>query len=153
MKHYKLAAVKVERREVAAAVFEGTHLDYVQLRQLSSVHEKADSSALGFVHWIVITFDTESVALEEVDAKYETRRKVLAGLIGDSLRQSSIFVWKVRKRELFPAYGMPPVKSRREIREVVRSVWPILDEGKRNLAILDAVALGLYVQTERLFAY
>jgi hypothetical protein len=150
MANHKLVALKVDRRSVAAAVFSGRHLDYVQERQLATHPAKAEASTLGFVNWIVATFEIESVALEKVHAGTEIRRGQLAGAIRDTLRQSGISIWEFSKQDLFAAFGVPPLKSRRELREVTLAVWPILDGGSEKMGILDAAALGLFVQTERL---
>lgn len=152
MTHNRVAAVKVERRNIGVAVFDGTRIEYVEHHHLSSASHKAESSALGFVHWIVSNFKMDSIALEEVDGN-GSRRAVLSGLIADSLRRDGIFIWKVKKKALFQAFALPPAQTRKEVREIVRTIWPILEERKEDLPNLDAVALGLYVQTERLFAY
>ncbi|MEJ2083667.1 MAG: hypothetical protein P8Y94_16245 [Acidobacteriota bacterium] len=151
MKNAKLVALKVERRAIGGAIFEGTHLDFTDIRQLSSNHRQADSSALGFVHWLVDTFEAETVALEIVPTPTETRRSVLTRMITESLRERGVSVLEVRKLEFLSTYGMPPPKTRREVRETVKGLWPILESETRNGLILDATALGLYVQTERLF--
>jgi len=51
--HLTLAAFRVERRSIAAAIFNGTQLDYAHVKQLSSNHEKAENAAAGFVNWIL----------------------------------------------------------------------------------------------------
>lgn len=145
----KLAAIKIERRSVAAAVFNGEHLDYTQVRQLSSSHEKAEASATGFVNWICGNFAIESAALESMPAASAIQRSVLTRSIITELRTSAITVWEVPKPQLLHAYGYPPPKARKELREAVHSIWPILND---DTGVLDAAALGLYVQTERLFS-
>ena len=44
-----MISVRVERRAIAAAIFHGDHLEYADARQLSSLHDKALASAVGFV--------------------------------------------------------------------------------------------------------
>ena len=148
----RLVAIKAERRTIGCAVLKGTHLDFVELRQLSSDHARADSSALGFVHWMVNTFEADSAALEVVDDR-ETRRGILTTLITDSLRQAGVSVWLIRKPEVLSAYGLPPPRTRRQVRETVKDIWPILASDRRNGPVLDATALGLHVQTERQFVH
>ena len=60
-------------------------------------------------------------------------------------------IWEVPKVELFEAWAHPPLKSRKQLRSIVTTVWPLLAGTGRNLFIQDALALGMYVQTERQF--
>jgi len=146
-----LAAIKIERRSVAVAVFTNRHLEYTQVRQLSSAADKADASAVGFVSWILATFDVTSAALEQIQDGEEIRRAQLNEVVRTTLRNVGIPMWEAPKQELFEAYGVPPLRTRKELRAVVASIWPILNGRNGDGGILDAVALGLYVQTERLF--
>lgn len=146
----KLAALKIERRSVALAVFQGDHLDYTQIRQLSSSHEKAEASAAEFINWMCGTFEIESAALEWMSPESDIQRATLTRSIIVELRNSAVSIWEISKPLMLSAYGFPPARSRREMREVAHSIWPILGE---NTGALDAAALGLYVQTERLFRY
>ena len=151
MNHSRLASFKVERRSLAAAVFVGEQLDYTHARQLSSDHSKAESSALGFVQWIVTTFETQSATLEHLPGDIQARRAFLTAAIIRSMRKDGISVWEVPKQELLRAFGSPSLKTRKELREIVRDIWPVLPAQKGNGSTSDAVALGLYVQIQRQF--
>jgi hypothetical protein len=146
-----LTAVRVERRSVAVAVFHGDHLEYSQVRQLSSSHTKAVGSAVGFVNWVVTHFAAESVAMESVDGGCEIKRWSLSEAICQTLRDCLLPIWRIEKADLLSGCGAPPLKSRKELREVVTAIWPILSGGGAKLFAQDAAALGLHVQTERLF--
>jgi hypothetical protein len=146
----KLVALKVERRSLAMAIFIDQRLDYTDVRQLSSSEEKADESAVGFLNWALSIFPIGSAALEVV-AGAEIRRARLNRAILDAFRGRGIPVWEITPEELLGAFGEPPLRARREVREVVLSIWPILDDRKEEPSILDAAALGLLVQTKRLF--
>jgi hypothetical protein len=147
----RLAAFRIERRSIAVAVFLGEHLDYTQVRHLSSTRDKAGGSAVVFVRWILQGFRIQSTALETIPNGHEIQRAALAEAVRDVFRDAGLPVWEVAKQDLFAAFGFPPLRSRRELREVVACIWPVLDGGTGAPMILDAVALGLYVQTERLF--
>ena len=146
-----MAAIKVERRSVAVAILTNGNLEYTQVRQLSSAADKADASAVGFINWTVATFGIASAALERIQNGSEIRRAQLTELLLTTFRDAGIPLWEVSKQELFEAYGMPPLRTRKELRRVVVTIWPILKVQNGDGGILDAVALGLYVQTERLF--
>jgi hypothetical protein len=147
----KLLAIKVERRSVAAVIFAGQHLDYTQVRNLSSAASQAVGSTFGFLSWLLTNFDIESAAIEKLSGDIEIRRSELSRSIVAILRGNGVPIWEVDKTQLFEAYGYPKLKSRVELRHVVRSIWPILSTGKGQNQILDAAALGLWVQSERLF--
>jgi hypothetical protein len=144
-----LAALKVERRSVAVAVFIGNQLEYQEVRQLSSVREKAEASAIGFLNWIAGNFEVESAALESMPEASDIQRAALSRLLKEALWSSGVPVWEVSKSDLLAAYGHPAAKSRKELRESIGSIWPVLDGAA---GVCDAAALGLYVQTERLFS-
>jgi hypothetical protein len=147
----KLLAIRVERRSVAAAIFYGSRLEYSQVRQLSSDKNKILPSALRFIAWISEQFPLDSATVESIPNGNEIQRRLLKDAIAQSLLESLLPIWEVSKKDLFQAYGHPPLKSRRELREVVTSMWPVLAGTNAKAFIQDAVALGLYVQVERLF--
>jgi hypothetical protein len=151
MNEIKMAAIKVERRSIAVAIFIGRGLDYTQTRELASDFNKAQASAIGFINWVIATFRIQSAAIEIVPAGNAMRRSMLTDTIIEVFRDGGISLWDVRKHDLFQAFGVPALKSRRDLREVITSIWPILPTRNGKVPALDAVALGLYVQTERLF--
>lgn len=146
-----LLAVRVERRSIAAAVFAGERLEYTQMRHLSSTKQKALSSAVGFVNWLLDSFAIESVALEALAGTEAIQRSTLTDLITETLRDRMLPIWHIPKAELLDALGHPALKSRKQVREVIATIWPVLADTNGQTFIRDAAALGLYVQTERLF--
>jgi len=150
----RLLAVKVERRSVAVAVFVGDKLDFHDVRNLSGQAEKAVTSALGFLSWVVSNCEIESATLERMTNGNEIRRAVLNQAVLDMLRAGGIPIWQVSKRELLEAYGHPPLRSRQELREAALSIlWAMFNTDKPGFQEIDAGALGLHVQTERCFLF
>ena len=147
----KLMAVRVERRSVAAAIFQGEQVEYTQVRQLSSANDKALGSAVGFVNWMVNHFPVESATLESIPNGHEFQRQILHDAIMRTLGEGTLPVWQVAKTDLFQGYGYPPLKSRKELREVATTIWPILQGTNAQVFAQDAAVLGLHVQVERLF--
>jgi len=150
-KEFNLIAIRVERRSVAVAVLYGDRLEYVQVRHLSSAKNKALGSAIAFIEWICDQFPIESAAMELISIEDEIQRKALSAGINHALRARLLPIWEIAKTDLFRAYGYPPLKSRKELRGVITRIWPSLEGTNSKMLIQDAVALGLYVQTERLF--
>lgn len=150
----RLLAIKVERRSVAVAAFVGGKLDFHDVRNLSSQAEKAVTSALGFLRWVVNNCEVESASLERMTNGNEIRRAVLNQAVLDMLRSGGIPVWEVSKGELLAAYSYPPLQSRQELRQAALSIlWAMFNTDKPGVQEIDAGALGLHVQTERCFLF
>lgn len=148
----RLIAVKVERRSVAAAVFIGLHLEHTDIRHLSSQPKRAESSAVDFIQRIVSTFHVESAAIESVPTTKKIRRAALSTAIIEScLLSRELSLWPFLKTQLLRGFGYPALRSRKELREVILSMWPVLNDTPNLDQALDAVALGALVQVERLF--
>jgi hypothetical protein len=147
----RLISIRVERRAVAAAILNGTHLEYADARQLSSDRNKALSSAVAFITWMLTRFPVEAAALESIPNGYEYQRRVLHEAIDATLRNGMLPIWEIPKISLLEGCGHPPLKSRAQLREISTAVWPILDGTHGKVFIQDAAVLGLHVQTERLF--
>jgi hypothetical protein len=146
-----LISVRVERRAVAAAVFRGDHLEYADSRQLSSSHDKALVSAVGFINWMLARFPVESAALEAIPSGYEYQRRVLHDAICQTLRDSALPIWEIPKPVLLGACGYPALKSRQRLRSVATSIWPVLKGTHGKVFAQDAAILGLHAQVERHF--
>jgi len=146
-----LIAVRIERRAVAAAIFHGDHLEYTDARQLSSAHDKALASAVGFVNWLLENFPVDSAVLESSTKGYGLHRQGLHDAICAVLRERAIPIWEITKAEQFNGLGHHPAQSRKELRQIATDIWPILAGTHAKVFIQDAAILGLHVQTERLF--
>ncbi len=147
----RLIAIRIERRAVAVAISQGANLEHAQVRQLSSSSDKAIASAAIFVERILERFPAESVAVEVIPDAKEFQRLQICRAITEVLTSQGATISHVTKQEVFEAFGHPRLKSRKELREVVGTIWPIPGEYGGSPYIQDAVALGLYVQTECLF--
>ena len=147
----RLTGIRIERRSVAVVVMNGDMPEHVQVRQLSSTKDKAVGSALAFVNQVIELFPFPSAAIEPVFGHEDEQRSVLTQSVIQMLREHPISLWEVRKQELFEGFGHPPLKTRKELRAVIASIWPILNGGFGGAFVRDAAALASYCQTERLF--
>jgi hypothetical protein len=148
----KLAAIRIDRRAVAVAILNGEHLHHTDACQLSSSPDKALASTVSFITRRVIEkFDFESAALEIIPHGHEAQRAIFHQATVRALGAKAIGILETSKTELFQAFGYPPLHSRKELREIMSRIYPALDEEPGAPWIHDAAALGLYVQTERLF--
>ena len=148
----RLAAIRIDRRAVAVAIFNGDHLQHTDGCQLSSSPDKALDSAVGFMTRRVLDkFDCESAALEVIPNGHEVQRAILHQATVRALGTRAIAILETSKSDLFQAFGHPPLHSRKELRQIMSGIYPVLDEEPCGPWIHDAAAIGLYVQTERLF--
>jgi hypothetical protein len=151
MDQLRLASFRVERRSVAVAIFVDHQLDYTETRQLPNDSERASASLTGFINWVLDSFRVDLSAIELIDSGLEIRRAELTKLTIAILREEAIPISEVTKLELFTAFGVPALTSRKELRECAASIWPILTNSQAGAGILDAAALGAYIETDRLF--
>ena len=148
----RLAAIRIERRAVAVALFSGEELDSQPLvRQLSSDGGKAIGSAARFVRRILEKRPFSAAALEVLPAGDDLQRTQLDRVIAEVLAESSqISIWRVPKREVIAAFGHPPLRFRGQVREAIEHTFPESNGSFGGHLIKDALALGLYCQTEYL---
>ncbi len=148
----RLAAIRIERRAIAIALFSGENLDSSPMvRQLSSDGDKALGSAAMFVRRVLEQRSFTAAAMEVLPAGDERQRTLLDSVITQVLAESSdMSVWRVPKREVIIAFGKPPPRFRVHVREVVDRLFPGTSGSFGGHLIQDALALGLYCQTEYL---
>lgn len=149
--HSNLASFKIERRRVSVAVFVDERLDYTASRHLPSVYAKALDSAGRYVDWVIRNFRIESAVVEKNKSDPKTWRSKFTREIIRQLRDSGVPVFEVTKETLLVSFAHPPLRYRTELREVISSMWPILATKDNGDSLLDAAALGLYVQVEKIF--
>jgi len=124
---------------------------HADARQLSSVPDKALGNAVSFVTRFLERFRSESAALEMIPNGREVQRMLLHRAVLGVLSRQAIGIIEVSKPDLLAAFGHPALRFRSDLRKIVSDIYPVLDQEPRGPWTYDAAALGLYVQTERLF--
>lgn len=148
----RLAAIRIDRRVVAVAILDGEHLQFADARQLSSSPDKALASTISFItRRVVEKFQFESAALEVIPNGHEVQRRSLHQAAIRTLGAKGIGILELSKRELLAGFGWPPPRFRKDVRQIASDIYPVLDQESGGPWTHDAAALGLYVQTERLF--
>lgn len=143
-----LAAVKVERRTVAIAIFRDHTLRYAEALSLSSNPKIAAASAIDFLLRTIHRFDIRKIAFEDAHTAEEARSAELLQQVEAALGSVGFGTMRVKKQTLFTSYSVEPLSSRRELHLIVGEFWPQLNTGDFPGAVLDAAALGLYADTE-----
>jgi hypothetical protein len=144
-----LLSLKIERRTVGAAIFHSRHLENTRKRELSSDSEKASRTLTAFIRELVETHHPALVAIEIPPQDCNTRRLVLTDTTRNLARSLGVPIREVTKHEVFEAFTLPPCKNRKDLRSIVARIFPSVAEA-RTPSLLDAAALGLYVQTKQL---
>lgn len=149
----KIAAFKISRRSISAAVFTGQTLDYVDTQHFSNAPEAAADAVERFLSWIIENFHPELAALatDEEEWDQQSRAQDLTKAAKKHLLRRGIPVWEIADSRLLQSYAIPALTSKKELRQIARSMWPYL--GIQNLPALDAALAGLYIQTERILAH
>lgn len=148
----RLAAIRLERRGIAVVILKGYHLEYPPLvRQLPSDMNKAQHSAASFVSSVIQRCPFVTAALEMLTGAAEIQRRALLKIVQDVLSEQAVGIWQVEKRDILSAYGYPPLTSRSQVQKTIEAIWPDMNGSFGAPLIRDALALGLYCQTEYLF--
>ena len=145
-----LLAIKLTGRTATAAVYFGPELHYTEVRQLASDLGQAKTSLVGFLSSLIEHFRVDSTVSEQ--STVDTRATALTTSMLDLLREKALPHWAVKKSELFTAYGEVSLTSTRALRDVVNNYWPHIINEQDDRTCLDAAALGLYLQTERMLS-
>jgi hypothetical protein len=147
----RLLAFRVERRAIAIASFLGTHLEGRRVLQLSSNPQRAESSVIYFVRSVLREADCKFTAVEHAPAREDVLRAGLHRAVVAQIRVANLSLWETPTKMLFSSLSHPPCKTRQQLRDVTFSIWRLSALKDSQLCALDAMALGLFVQTERLF--
>ncbi len=148
----RLAAIRLERRGVAVAILSGYHLEYPPLvRQLPSNTGKAQNSAAGFISSVMQRCPFATAALESLPGTAEVQRETLLRVVQNVLSEQAVGIWQVDKGDILAAYQYPALNSRSQVQKIIEAIWPDMNGSFGAPLIKDALALGLYCQTEYLF--
>lgn len=146
----RIAALHLERRQVAIAIFVGPKPEFTQTLQLPSDYQEAERYAVSFVLRILNHYGAGTAGIE-ASTDQLSRVARLKGAVQDALRANAVSIWEVPSAELYAAYSMPPAKTKQQLRQIVLSIWPVLNDRSLRAAV-DAMAIGLYVQVQRLLS-
>lgn len=149
--HSKLIALKIRRRVITAAVFSGRSLEHIEALQLCNDPQEVSDAAARFIASLVERFRPDSAAIGLSRGRVGQRVTTLIETAEAMFRGAGIPFWRIENQPVLESYAVPGLKSRQQLRPIVRSFWPHLAE--RQLTGYEAAALGLHVQVERLLSH
>lgn len=147
----RLLSLRIAPRAIAIAVFKDSRLEYSDTRNVPASVARATGSAMSFLSWVLEQFECESAAMEVLLLDPEIGRRQIHDVVSEELRRRGTSIWEIPQQELLAGFGHPPLRTRAEMRSAIERMWPLLPGNRSGEAILDAIALGLHVQIERLF--
>ncbi len=149
--NHRLAAFSINRTSIACAIFSGVGLEFWQTKSLSTDTQAAYKDIANFIHETIEQCKITCTAIETLNAS-PTRdpRAALLRCAAVLLQARKIPVTEVSEQTLLGSYGYPPPESRARLRQIAGEMFPQLDDFLYSEELLDAAALGLYVQTELL---
>lgn len=150
MNDLTLAALSIERRTVALALFTNSHLEDVLIRHLPDEMAKAIQSLTGFLNSSIDLQHVQFMALPLPTTKSSRRAQMLNRTATDTLRLAGIPLMQVSEQQLLESYALPSLGNREQLRRSARSLWPSLNNVRATRCSLDAALLGLHAQVQRL---
>lgn len=143
----KLLAIRIRRRSVAAAMFLGRHLEYLDILNLCNEPESVADAVARFLANIIENFRPEDVVLGISRAPQGERVKTLIKRAEMIVSSTGIPILKVEEKAVLESFAYPKLKNKKQLRPIVQSFWPHL--GYHQLAGFEAAALGLHLQVNR----
>jgi hypothetical protein len=144
-----IAAVNIRRREAALALFQGIHLQGLIVRHIPTDYHRADNAIVSLAHEACSRYSISSVAIEQ--GKRSSAR-ITHGYksMCEAFQEESASVEEVPYAVLLESYAYRPLRLRHHLRKIAKKLWPVLDSKRYGNAALDAVIVGLHIQTKRL---
>jgi hypothetical protein len=146
----RLLAIRVQRRIIAVAVFEGTDLKGHRVLHLSAEPSAAAASVAGLIKQVLSDEDCNLATIEPAPERADILRAALHRAVAAEVQSWGISLWEISVQTLLSGFSYPPLKNRPHMRDLMIKLWPHLLLKPAHICALDALAIGLFVQTERL---
>jgi hypothetical protein len=144
---YSTLSIALPHDSLGLAIFQGPRLTFLEAHSLQTLPKPAEASA-GFVLRCIDTFSPAVAVMQySSDEAAEIRAAVL-----EALRASNRAVSEIAEQDLLASFGEPPIASKEELRQVMAILFPQIPMKRLFFSCLDAVAIGLHFETQRLLA-
>lgn len=147
-----LLTIAVERRRIAVAAYAGLRLDYLQVRELSSIADEAARSAQRFITWAFTTFNPALIAVEAPPPVRAARRLFLHAIIRGTLERQAANIIEVEPGNLRQWLSTPALRTRGQVWVIGDRLCPQLARYRRHAAAHDAALIGVHVQMTHLLS-
>ena len=149
----KVLSLRVSRRAIGAAVLDSRGLAHSDGRHLPSAPTRAILAATRYVERLL----SQSITAAVVDAPprgVSATTDAVLDAIAQVLTAMSLTPILIGKWDVLVAYGATPLRTRGDVRELVRGYWPELDGVRANVKphAIDAAAAALYAECQVSFS-
>lgn len=144
-------ALAITEHESAYVVFEGQKLISWEVCPFTSGTGSALKHITAQIVRCSAEFKISSAVLEE-SALERTALPKLYAAAKQALVGLALPIFEIRTEDIFSSFGIPPPKTRDELRMMVSSIFPQVPGGHLMQVAFDAAALGLYFETNRLLS-
>jgi len=135
----------------ACAVFREQTLVLWDARKLPSTLIEASKAITAQISRQLQAFNISAAVLEQ--PFHETRRLTfLRQAAKDDFRRAGVPIFEVAESEVLTSFSLPQAKDREELRRVAATLFPNIPTNGLFASCLDAAALCLHFQTNRLLS-
>ena len=138
--------IRINRRAVGAVILDNESLTFIDGRHLTSRSDRTVDAAIRFVEYVLAITKPVLLVLDAPRSKADSTTTRITNALADVITGTGLELLPVSKSEILAAYGIRGVRSRRELRELIRQYWPELTAMRRKVEpyVTDAAAAALY---------
>lgn len=140
-------SIAISEKNLGLAVFQEQQLTFLEAHSLAGVPKPAEASA-GFIFRAMDSFNPDTAVLQ---CSPEEPENIRAAIL-EALHTANCPVQEISEQQVLASFGDPPIESKEELRYLMRVLFPQLPVTRLVFSCLDAVATGLYFETQRLLA-
>ena len=144
------AAFRICPKEMGYAVFRGQKLIFWQSHSYLCPASQIERRVIGDIVRCIVRFNIRSAVLDILSKNDESAQ--LKSVAKEAIRNQAIPIFEIPEQELLSSFGHPPLKTRQELRKAVLSIFPQFESSRFMNSCLDAAALGLYFETNRILS-
>jgi hypothetical protein len=143
-----ILSLRISRRAIGAAVLSGDALTLTDGRHLSSRRERSAAAAVRYVTRVLEQSAASAVVCDVPTSAQTTVSQHVLRAVVDVLTARGLAPSLVTKSDVLAAYGLKPLPTRQQVREVVSEFWPTLESmtGRVKPYVADAAAAALYAE-------
>jgi hypothetical protein len=140
-----LLALVLTRRAIAAAALHDDEFGLYQGRHLTSRQDRVDAVVARYLERLLGQVHPFRVALSAPRAEHGTTSRLRA-VICQVLERAGVAVQDVERTDLLAAFSASPLRSRRQVQEVMQQLWPESAHVTGRVApyVAEAAAVALY---------